>query len=71
MKKQIYTIREAIAQAHRDGYPITEYTLRHWIKTGELPVRYIGNRALVHYPTLVHYLCPSCNSVATEDTQNE
>lgn len=35
---------------------ITESPLRRWICTGILPVRKVGNRNLVYYPTLVAYL---------------
>lgn len=46
---------------------ITEGALRSWIRSGVLPVRKVGNRNLVYYPTLVAYLCgsnatPGCTS---------
>lgn len=69
MQKKILTIRETVRRAQSEGIPITEYTLRRWIREGEIPVRYAGNRALIHYPTLMHYLCPTYNT--KEDEQNE
>lgn len=52
----VLTIREAVQRAKTDGLPVTEYTLRRWIKTGAIPVRNVGNKALLFYPNLVRYL---------------
>ena len=52
----VVTIREAVQRAKSEGLPISEYTLRLWIKTGAIPVRRIGQKALVYYPHLVRYL---------------
>lgn len=50
------TVREAVQRAKSDGLPVTEYTLRHWIKTGAIPVRNVGSKALLFYPNLVRFL---------------
>lgn len=52
----VVTVREAVRRARADGLPVTEYTLRHWIKTGAIPVRNVGSKALIFYPNLVRYL---------------
>lgn len=52
----ILTIRETVARAKADGLPVSEYTLRGWIKAGCVPAVYAGTRALVYYPNLVRYL---------------
>ena len=52
----VVTIREAVHRAKAEGLPVSEYTLRLWIKTGAIPVRRIGQKALVFYPNLVRYL---------------
>ena len=52
----VLTIRTAVARAKEDGLPVSEYTLRSWIKTGRVPVVYAGTRALVYYPNIVKYL---------------
>lgn len=52
----VVTVREAVKRAKADGLPVTEYTLRRWIKTGSLPVRNVGNKALLFYPNLVRFL---------------
>lgn len=53
---EVVTIREAVARAKEDGIPISEYTLREWIRTGEIPSRKAGNKALLYYPNLIKYL---------------
>ena len=52
----VMTIREAVQRSKAEGVPVSEYTLRHWIKTGAVPVRMIGKKALLYYPNLVKYL---------------
>ena len=34
----VLTIRQAVSRAREDGLPVSEYTLRAWIKTGVIPV---------------------------------
>lgn len=50
------TIRETVSRAKAEGLPISEHTLRRWIKEGAIPVRHAGTKALVYYPNLVRYL---------------
>lgn len=52
----VVTIREAIQRAKSDGMPVSEYTLRQWVKTGEIPTRRAGTKTLIYYPNLVSYL---------------
>lgn len=52
----VLTIREAVERARKEGCPISEYTLRKWIKTGAVPVRKVGAKCLIFYPNLVNYL---------------
>lgn len=58
----VLTIREAVQRAKADGLPISEYTLRQWVRTGAIPARRIGQKALIYYPNLVKYL--SCEDGA-------
>lgn len=53
---EVLTIRETVQRAQSDSLPISEYTLRRWIKTGAIPVRKVGAKALIFYPNLVRYL---------------
>lgn len=50
------TIRQAVTRAKAEGLPVSEYTLRAWIKSGVVPVRYAGSKMLLFYPNLVRYL---------------
>ena len=52
----VVTVREAVQRAKADGLPITEYTLRHWLNSGAIPTRRIGQKVLLFYPNLVKHL---------------
>ena len=54
--REIVTIREAVTRAKSEGLPISEYSLRGWIKSGEIPSRKAGNKTLLYYPNLIKYL---------------
>ena len=50
------TIRQAVDRARQEGIPVSEYTLRRWVKSGAVPVRTAGLKKLLYYPNLVRYL---------------
>lgn len=50
------TIRQAVERAKQEGIPISEYTLRRWVRSGAVPVRVAGSKQLLYYPNLVRYL---------------
>ena len=52
----VVTIREAVTRAKAEGLPITENTLRRWVKSGAVPVRKAGNKQLIYFPNLERYL---------------
>lgn len=52
----VVTIREAVTRAKAEGLPITENTLRRWVKSGAVPVRKAGNKQLICFPNLERYL---------------
>lgn len=52
----VVTIREAVLRSKADGMPVSEYTLRHWVKSGAIPVRKVGQKVLLYYPNLLRYL---------------
>ena len=52
----VLTIREAVTRAKAEGLPITESTLRRWVKSGAVPVRKAGNKQLIYFPNLERYL---------------
>ena len=53
---EVVTIREAVLRSKADGMPVSEYTLRHWVKSGAIPVRKVGQKVLLYYPNLLRYL---------------
>ena len=53
---EVVTIREAVKRARSDGLPVSEYTLRRWIKTGSVPIRKAGTKQLLYYPNLVKFI---------------
>lgn len=50
------TIRQAVGRARQEGIPVSEYTLRRWVKSGAVPVRVAGQKQLLYFPNLVRYL---------------
>ena len=52
----VLTIREAVERAKAEGLPVSEYALRQWVRTGAVPSRRVGQKALLFYPNLVRYL---------------
>lgn len=54
--KSVLTINEAVSRARSEGFMISSYSLRRWIKTGAVPVRKAGSRMLLYYPNLVRFL---------------
>ena len=52
----VVTIREAVARARSEGLPVSEYTLRRWVRIGVVPIRKAGAKQLLFYPNLVQYL---------------
>ena len=43
------TIREICKQLNENGYHISEYTLRLWVKNAVIPAVFTGSRALISY----------------------
>lgn len=43
----VVTVKEAVQRARSEGMPVSEFSLRRWIKTGAVPVRKAGNKMLL------------------------
>ena len=56
MPNNVLTVREAVKRAKQEGLPVSEFTLRQWIRIGAIPVRKAGTKILLFYPALVRYL---------------
>ena len=48
--------RPCVMRANEEGYEISEYALRQWIRSGAIPARKIGNSFLIYYPNLIRFL---------------
>lgn len=61
---QVRTIKQAAdyLRSCDPDTPITEYTIRHWILTGDLPMIRAGNKYLVNLETLTNYLRGNTNT---------
>lgn len=53
---QMLSIRQAVSRLKADGLPLTEYSLRLLVKRGAIPVRYVGQKALLYYPNILRYI---------------
>ncbi len=49
----IREIRQALVD---NGFNVSEYALRRWIKTGVLPAAFAGNKALISYANVIKLL---------------
>ena len=56
---QVGSIREIQERLVREGYKISQYTLRIWVKQGKLPVVYTGTKALLSYDKVILLLTGS------------
>ena len=63
----VVTVREAVQRAKADGINVSEYALRQWIRTGAVPVRKVGTKALLYYPNLIKYI--QCEDAAATGWQ--
>ena len=52
----VLTIREAVQRARVEGLPLTEYTLRTWVRTGAIPTRKVGQKALLFWPNILKHI---------------
>lgn len=54
--RDVLTIREAVRRSKDEGVPVSEYTLRRWVKIGAIPTRQAGTKTLLYWPRLVEFL---------------
>lgn len=56
MPCQVGTIRQIHQRLHDEGYLVSQYTLRQWVKTGVLPAVFVGSKALISFANVVGIL---------------
>lgn len=56
MACQVGTIRQICQRLHDEGYFVSEYTLRRWVKTGVLPAVFVGSKALISFTNVIGIL---------------
>ena len=61
---QVGTIRKICKQLNENGYHISEYTLRLWVKNAIIPAVFTGSRALISYDTVRRVLLCETESVS-------
>lgn len=49
-------IHEAAARAAAEGIPVSEYALRQWVRSGEIPARKAGRTILLYWPNVKGFL---------------
>lgn len=54
------TIRQTIRQLQQDGYQVSEYALRRWVREGIIPSVCSGAKRFITYANVVEYLT-TCN----------
>lgn len=66
MKCKVGTIRQIHQQLWQEGYHVSEYALRQWVKDGALPAVYTGSKALIAYDKVLELLgCAPVTSAKT------
>ena len=61
---QVGTIREICKQLNENGYHISEYTLRLWVKNAVIPAVFTRSRALISYDAVRRVLLCETESVS-------
>ena len=62
---EVGTIREIQKRLCNEGFRVSTYALRQWIKAGTLPAVYAGNKALISYSAVLNLLTGSTTKVLT------
>lgn len=55
---QVGTIREVQQRLADEGFRISCYAIRRWVKSGTIPAVYTGKKALISYSSVRDLLLP-------------
>ena len=64
--QNVLTVRGLVSRAKTEGLPVSECAVRRWIKSGELPCRMAGNKALIFWPTFVDLITSGAKEVVNK-----
>ena len=53
---EVLKIREAVARAKSMGMPVSEYTVRRAIRSGQLPCRIVGRTYLITWTNFMNWI---------------
>lgn len=56
MVYNVGTVQQIVQRLHSDGYHVSEYALRRWIKDGVIPSVHTGKKFLITYDRVLDYL---------------
>lgn len=62
MPPKVGSIRNVCEALVQNGYQVSEYALRQWVKSNILPAVYTGNKALISYDKVLEILHSSPTS---------
>ena len=68
---QVGTIRQIHKRLNDEGFLVSEYTLRQWVKTGVLPAVFIGSKALISFANVISILDSGLPSKSAASPQSE
>lgn len=56
MPCQVGTIRQIHQRLRDEGFFVSEYALRRWVKAGNLPAVFVGSKALISFSNVIAIL---------------
>lgn len=69
MPCKVGTIRQIHQRLQDEGFFISEYTLRRWVKTGKLDAVFVGSKALISFDKVLDILNNSSAHIPAETPQ--
>lgn len=70
MVYNVGTVQQIVQRLHFEGYQVSEYALRRWIKDGAIPSVRTGKKFLITYDKVVEYLKAGTIAPANSATAN-
>lgn len=71
MPCQVGTIRQIHKRLRDEGFLVSEYTLRRWVKERKLPAVFCGSKALISFSNVIAILDNGLQSASAAHPQPE